>query len=75
MRIYSKIDIGKERSLNQDAFFAGEIGEDIAFAVVCDGMGGANAGDIASQTAVREGGDSPDRNSANLSADQRHHPA
>ena len=53
MRIYSKIDIGKERSLNQDAFFAGEIGEDIAFAVVCDGMGGANAGDIASQTAVK----------------------
>ncbi len=53
MRIYSKIDIGKERSLNQDAFFAGEISEDIAFAVVCDGMGGANAGEIASQTAVK----------------------
>ena len=53
MRIYSKIDIGKERSVNQDAFFAGEISEDIAFAVVCDGMGGANAGEIASQTAVK----------------------
>lgn len=53
MRIYSKIDIGKERSLNQDAFFAGEISQDIAFAVVCDGMGGANAGEIASQTAVK----------------------
>lgn len=53
MRIYSKIDIGKERSINQDAFFAGEISQDIAFAVVCDGMGGANAGDIASQTAVK----------------------
>lgn len=53
MRIYSKIDIGKERSLNQDAFFAGEISQDIAFAVVCDGMGGANAGDVASQTAVK----------------------
>lgn len=53
MRIYSKIDIGKERSKNQDAFFAGEISEDIAFAVVCDGMGGANAGEIASQTAVK----------------------
>ena len=34
MRIYSKIDIGKERSVNQDAFFAGEISEDVAFAVV-----------------------------------------
>lgn len=53
MRIYSKIDIGKERSINQDAFFAGEISEDVAFAVVCDGMGGANAGEIASQTAVK----------------------
>ncbi len=53
MKIYSKIDIGKERSINQDAFFAGEISQDIAFAVVCDGMGGANAGDIASQTAVK----------------------
>ncbi len=53
MRIYSKIDIGKERSYNQDAFFAGEISQDIAFAVVCDGMGGAKAGDIASQTAVK----------------------
>lgn len=53
MRIYSNTDVGKERSLNEDAFFAGEITEDIAFAVVCDGMGGANAGDIASQTAVK----------------------
>ena len=53
MKIYSQIDIGKERSLNQDAFFAGEISQDIAFAVVCDGMGGANAGDVASQTAVK----------------------
>lgn len=53
MRIYSKIDIGKERSSNQDAFFAGEISQDIAFAVVCDGMGGANAGEVASQTAVK----------------------
>lgn len=53
MEIYSKIDIGRERTLNQDAFFAGEISQDIAFAVVCDGMGGANAGDVASQTAVK----------------------
>ena len=53
MRIYSNTDVGKERSLNEDAFFAGEITEDVAFAVVCDGMGGANAGDVASQTAVK----------------------
>ena len=54
MEIYSKIDIGRERTLNQDAFFAGEISQDFAFAVVCDGMGAANAGDVASQTAVKK---------------------
>ncbi len=53
MKIYSKIDIGKGRTHNQDAFFAGEISQDVAFAVVCDGMGGANAGDVASKTAVK----------------------
>ena len=53
MRIYSSTDVGKERSFNEDAFFAGEITEDVAFAVVCDGMGGANAGEVASQTAVK----------------------
>lgn len=53
MRIYSKTDIGRVRSANQDAFAAGEIVPDAAFAVVCDGMGGANAGNIASETAVK----------------------
>lgn len=53
MRIYSKTDIGKARSTNQDAFIAGELVPDAAFAVVCDGMGGANAGNVASETAVK----------------------
>lgn len=53
MLIHSKIDKGKVRNSNQDAFFAGEISSDTVFAVVCDGMGGANAGNIASEIAVK----------------------
>ncbi len=53
MKIYSKIDKGVVRNSNQDAFLAGEISPNIGFAVVCDGMGGANAGNVASETAVK----------------------
>lgn len=53
MQIYSKCDIGKVRHSNQDAFFAAEIEHNAVFAIVCDGMGGANAGNVASETAVR----------------------
>lgn len=53
MIIHSKIDIGKVRKSNQDAFFVGEIAKDTVLAIVCDGMGGANAGNIASETAVK----------------------
>lgn len=53
MQIYSKCDIGKTRKSNQDAFFAAEIEHNAVFAIVCDGMGGANAGNVASETAVR----------------------
>ena len=52
MRIFAKTDKGKVRSVNQDAFAANVLSGGAAFAVVCDGMGGANAGDIASKTAV-----------------------
>ena len=53
MRIFSKTDKGKDRTDNQDAFFAGRIADNAVFAVVCDGMGGANAGNVASENAVR----------------------
>ena len=52
MRIFAKTDKGKVRSLNEDSFAASVLSDGSAFAVVCDGMGGANAGDIASKTAV-----------------------
>lgn len=53
MNIYSKCEVGIKRKSNQDAYFAGELSSVAAFAVVCDGMGGANAGNVASQTAVK----------------------
>ena len=53
MQIYSKSDIGNHRNSNQDAFFAAEIENNAVFAIVCDGMGGANAGNIASEIAVK----------------------
>lgn len=53
MRIVSKTDIGVVRHQNQDAYSAGELPGGVAWAVVCDGMGGANGGDIASTTAVK----------------------
>ena len=53
MKIFSKTDKGKVRADNQDAYFAGRISDSTVFAVVCDGMGGANAGSVASENAVR----------------------
>lgn len=53
MIIHSKTDIGKVRSANQDAYFAAELDSGAVFAIVCDGMGGANAGNVASETAVK----------------------
>lgn len=53
MRIFSKTDKGRVRTENQDAYFAGSISDNAVFAVVCDGMGGANAGNVASENAVR----------------------
>ena len=52
MKIFAKTDKGKVRSINQDAFAANILSDGAALAVVCDGMGGASAGDIASKTAV-----------------------
>ncbi len=53
MKIHSKIDKGIIRHSNQDAYLAGQLAENITFAIVCDGMGGANAGNVASEIAVK----------------------
>ena len=52
MEIFSKSDIGLVRTQNQDDCRFGVISPSCAWAVVCDGMGGANGGNIASAKAV-----------------------
>ena len=52
MRIFAETDKGKVRSINQDAFALNTLSDGAALVIVCDGMGGANAGDVASKTAV-----------------------
>ncbi|HCC34096.1 MAG TPA: Stp1/IreP family PP2C-type Ser/Thr phosphatase [Ruminococcaceae bacterium] len=53
MRISSKTDIGLVRLSNQDTYSTGELPGNAVYAAVCDGMGGAAGGNIASETAVR----------------------
>ncbi len=53
MKIVAKTDTGKVRSSNQDSYAAGELPNGVAWAVVCDGMGGNAGGNIASSTAVK----------------------
>ena len=52
MEIFSKSDVGLVRTQNQDDCRFGVISPSCAWAVVCDGMGGANGGNIASAAAV-----------------------
>ena len=54
MQVFSKSDTGIVRKQNQDSCKTGEFDEKTVWAVVCDGMGGANGGSIASATAVDE---------------------
>ena len=52
MQFAGQTDIGLVRKTNQDAYNAGALSENAVWAVVCDGMGGANGGNIASETAI-----------------------
>ena len=53
MKIVAKTDKGIVRDSNQDAYAVGELPNEVAWAVVCDGMGGAAGGNIASALAVK----------------------
>ena len=53
MNVFGKTDTGRMRPNNQDAFVCGRLFGDTLFAVVCDGMGGANGGNVASSIAIR----------------------
>lgn len=53
MNIFGKSDIGLVRQTNQDSFSVGKIHENMVWAVVCDGMGGASGGNVASSESVK----------------------
>lgn len=53
MRIAAKTDVGQVRLLNEDCYSVGQLPGGYVWAVICDGMGGAAGGDVASQTAVK----------------------
>ncbi len=52
MQYAMKTDIGRVREQNEDACSCGSVSDSFGWAVVCDGMGGALAGEVASGTAV-----------------------
>ncbi|QAY68321.1 Stp1/IreP family PP2C-type Ser/Thr phosphatase [Paenibacillus protaetiae] len=45
-------DVGKIRQLNEDYSWVGQLADGITLAIVADGMGGHQAGDVASRVAV-----------------------
>lgn len=66
MKAYGMTDKGLVRSENQDAFVITTLADGSFCCVVCDGMGGHNAGNVASAfaidkfiTALNSGGDTP----------------
>ena len=54
MQIFYKTDVGLMRRNNQDYCLCEKVSEELAWAVVCDGMGGANGGNVASNEACDE---------------------
>ena len=52
MQIYGMSDIGLTRESNQDVFYCYKINKNFCFAFVCDGMGGQNGGDVASNAVL-----------------------
>lgn len=52
MFLASRTDIGRKRDENQDRVRCGFIGDNISLSIVCDGMGGALSGGVASEAAI-----------------------
>ena len=52
MKLAGKTDVGRVRQDNQDDYRAGKLPGDAAWLLVCDGMGGAKSGNVASSLAV-----------------------
>lgn len=53
-KVYSQSDVGLVRKSNEDACRCGILSQQAAWAVVCDGMGGVNGGNVASNIAVEK---------------------
>lgn len=49
MKVYGNTDKGLRRSMNQDTLYFSCFSQKLAYAVVCDGMGGERSGNVASQ--------------------------
>ncbi len=52
MKCFSRTDIGLKRSENQDRVWTEILEEDAVAVILCDGMGGENAGSVASEMTV-----------------------
>lgn len=52
VRMAGASEAGQVRTLNQDAFYVGPIGDSRMLAIVADGMGGHRAGEVASRQAL-----------------------
>ena len=52
MEVFGQTDVGCLRTVNQDAFEVRVFSSELAAAAVCDGMGGAKSGEIASEVAI-----------------------
>jgi protein phosphatase len=52
MKCFGITDVGKKRKNNQDCFGIHKLSDDCHIIAVCDGMGGANGGEIASAKAM-----------------------
>lgn len=52
MQVFAKTDIGKERKINEDFYYISEPEDKIKLFILADGMGGYNAGEVASKMAV-----------------------
>lgn len=50
--VWGVTDKGAVRIQNQDSYYLKPLGENLALAIVCDGMGGARAGNVASALAI-----------------------
>ena len=52
MNVFGVTDVGRVRRDNQDSYVIRRLGGEAALLVVCDGMGGARAGSVASSVAA-----------------------